>query len=141
MEKRLWIPSSMMGKAMGYNCIKYELIDSLKNMRYTLVSGTKKLSLVIQGITKLCLVIFIWMRWGIAIYLNILFIQNIMNCECFNIFLLVCVYIYIYKHIYNLILDSLGIPWLTFEINALSENNIIYKLILIVLFTEIIISL
>ena len=37
------------------HCMKYELIDPLKNLRFTLVLETKELSLVIMGITKLCL--------------------------------------------------------------------------------------
>ena len=32
---------------MGRHCMEYELIDHLKNLRSTLVQGTKELSLVI----------------------------------------------------------------------------------------------
>ena len=43
---------------MGHHCMEYELIDPLKNLRSTLISVTKELSLVILGITKLCLLYF-----------------------------------------------------------------------------------
>jgi len=43
------------GKTVGRHYIRYELIDSLKNLRSTLVPRTKELSLVILEITKLCL--------------------------------------------------------------------------------------
>ena len=65
----------------------YELIDPLKNLRSTLVPGTKELSLVILGITKLCL-LYLFGCDKVVIYLNILFIQNVMNCDCFNMILL-----------------------------------------------------
>ena len=58
------------------HCMKYELIDPLKNMKFTLISGIEELSIVILGITKLCLLYLF-----ISVYLNILFIQNFMNCD------------------------------------------------------------
>ena len=45
----------MMWKAVGSHCMEYELIDPLKNLRFTLISGIKELSLVSLRITKLCL--------------------------------------------------------------------------------------
>jgi len=80
----------------------YELIDPLKNLRSTLVPGTKELSLVILGITKLCL-LYLFGCDEVVIYLNILFIQNVMNCDCFNMILLelcVCIHTYIHTYIY-----------------------------------------
>ena len=58
------------------HCMKYEFIDPLKNMKFTLISGIEELSIVILGITKLCLLYLF-----ISVYLNILFIQNFMNCD------------------------------------------------------------
>ena len=40
---------------MRHHYMKYELINFLKNLKSTLILETKKLSLVILGITKLCL--------------------------------------------------------------------------------------
>jgi len=42
-------------EGVGCHCMKYELLDLLKNLRSTLVLGTIELSLVIPGTTKLCL--------------------------------------------------------------------------------------
>ena len=54
-RKIFWILPSMMEKTMGCHCMKYELIDSLKNLRPTMILRTKELSLVISEITKLCM--------------------------------------------------------------------------------------
>ena len=61
----------------------YELIDPLKNLRSTLVPGTKELSLVILGITKLCLLY-------LFVYFFFLFVFVCM-CFCVCVFLCVCV--------------------------------------------------
>ena len=45
----------MKGKVAGHHCMKYELIDPLTNLRFTLVLGTKELSLMILRIIKLYL--------------------------------------------------------------------------------------
>ena len=81
-------------------------------------------------------VIFIWMHWGVVVYLNILFIQNVINCDCFNL-----IFIGVFVYIYNLVFNLSQMLWFIFWITVSIENNIIYKHFKFVLFTEIIILL
>ena len=45
-EKKIMNTSIYDGKTVRRHCMKYELIDPLKNLRFTLVPGIKELSLV-----------------------------------------------------------------------------------------------
>ena len=91
--------------------MKYELIDPLKNLRFTLVPGIKELSLVILKITKLCL---------LYIYLDVMrccrLFKYFIYLECHELwlfyydFLLECVYTHTqsyFKFIVDTIVDFL----------------------------------